>query len=66
LAAIEPDASMMNTVCSLRGASVTRTGRATASARSTTASSWRKRRTLGRSRCHGVAADTGWATERHR
>ena len=56
----------MNTVCRANGAAVSRTGLATASASSATASSWRNSRADGLSRCHGEAADTGSANGFHR
>ena len=66
VAAIEPDASRMKTVCSARRAAVGRTGWATTAARRATARSWAARSVLGRSFCHGAATDTGRATARHR
>ncbi len=66
VAAMEPDASMMNTVCSASRAAVGRTGWATAPASRATARSWRASSVLGRSFCQGAATDTGRATACHR
>src|SRR5579884_4318145 len=66
VAAIEPEASMMKTVCGLSGAAVARCGRAREAARRITASNWSRSRTLGRRRCQGVAEETGRAISCHR
>jgi hypothetical protein len=65
-AAIDPESSTMNTVCRASGAAVRPTGRATANASSSTASSCRSSRTDGRNRCHGEAAETGSDNGFHR
>ena len=54
----------MNTVCSARGEASSRSGRATAAASRTTASSWASSSRLQRNRCHGWAALTGRSTRR--
>ena len=55
----------MKTVWSATGASVSRTGRAAASASPATTRSCRRSSSEGRSRCHGRAADTVVSTWRH-